>query len=398
MKRNAHLREAPTTRSQSLEVASVGDQFELLDDGRRQNGFYKIDLGDGRSAWIYNTLVTRLAGVALTADAQAAAAGMTVHFIDVDQGAATLLEFPCAVIMIDAGGRDDASTQTLMDYLEDFFARRADLNGRIETIFITHTHVDHNLALPQVAAKYEVGGYVHNGVTNGSGSSAAKWMLRHRNATGAALPMRPVPDADVVATGTRGLTDRTIDAVNCASANPSIRVLSGKIDENPGWPAEAFGDGNNKGIVIRVDLGEASFLFTGDLEEYAIETMVEYYAGTSALDVDVWNGGHHGSANGITTSLLTAMSPEIAVLSMGPADVQDDWTAWAHGHPRRVSVDMIHTAVSGARDVPVSKPVADKVKTFTPFRIERALYGTGWDGTITIAAKPNGTMTVSRQH
>jgi beta-lactamase superfamily II metal-dependent hydrolase len=56
---------------------------------------------------------------------------MRAHFIDVGQGAATLVEFPCAAILIDTGGEKNGefdSTEALMDYLETFFARRADLS------------------------------------------------------------------------------------------------------------------------------------------------------------------------------------------------------------------------------------------------------------------------------
>ena len=47
------------------------------------------------------------------ADAAASAAAgdrVAVHYINVDQGSAALLEFPCGAILIDAGGRNSAST------------------------------------------------------------------------------------------------------------------------------------------------------------------------------------------------------------------------------------------------------------------------------------------------
>jgi len=48
--------------------------------------------------------------------------------------------------------------------------------------------------------------------------------------------------------------------------------LSGRRDDNPGWSYEDFDNKNNHSIVIRVDFGKASFLFTGDLEKPAIAT------------------------------------------------------------------------------------------------------------------------------
>ena len=54
-----------------------------------------------------------------------------------------------------------------------------------------------------------------------------------------------------------------------------------------------------------------SLLFTGDLEDVAIDTMVDFYNGTQMLNVDAYQVGHHGSANGTTASLLTAMTPDL---------------------------------------------------------------------------------------
>jgi competence protein ComEC len=74
---------------------------------------------------------------------------MQLHFIDVGQGAATLLEFSCGAVLIDTGGERqpsdhrgsgcpradhvppatyDGSAQ-LLAYLHAFFARRPDLEG-----------------------------------------------------------------------------------------------------------------------------------------------------------------------------------------------------------------------------------------------------------------------------
>src|SRR5712691_11012070 len=50
---------------------------------------------------------------------------MQVHFIDVGQGAATLIEFPCAAILVDTGGENNGdfdSNSELVTYLDEFFA------------------------------------------------------------------------------------------------------------------------------------------------------------------------------------------------------------------------------------------------------------------------------------
>jgi competence protein ComEC len=90
-------------------------------------------------------------------------------------------------------------------------------------------------------------------------------MESHTNSPGKP-PMAhwPISDTEVTATGGQGLTDEIIDPVVCAGVNPRIRVLSGEQKTNPGWPQREFDDENNHSVVIRIDFGEASFLFTGD--------------------------------------------------------------------------------------------------------------------------------------
>src|SRR5258708_4434000 len=91
---------------------------------------------------------------------------MRAHFIDVGQGAATLIEFPCPAILIDTGGESNGefdSTPALMDYLDTFFRRRTDLGSTFASIILTHPHIDHTRGVPDVIGKYKI----LNAVTNG---------------------------------------------------------------------------------------------------------------------------------------------------------------------------------------------------------------------------------------
>lgn len=109
------------------------------------------------------------------------------------------------------------------------------------------------------------------------------------------------------------------------------------------------------------------------------------------LDVDVYAVGHHGSHNGTTVELLEAMTPKAAVISMGHREIEEKWTAWAYGHPRRDVVVNLARSVSGtrpSRDV----MVGDGVKRFSNFDLNRAIYATGWDGNVTITADATGNL------
>ena len=72
---------------------------------------------------------------------------------------------------------------------------------------------------------------------------------------------------------------------------------------------------NLNSIVIRMDFGDFSMLFTGDAEEDALDWLVDNHA--DLLDVDVLKASHHGSNNGYTDEFLAAVSPERVVISAG---------------------------------------------------------------------------------
>lgn len=189
--------------------------------------------------------------------------------------------------------------------------------------------------------------------------------------------------------GIDGRTSPAIDAVNCSDVDPAIHVINGPYDKDPGWPSGAFENGNNKSIVIRVDFGKSSFLFPGDLEDDAIASMVEHYQNARTLDVDILEVGHHGSYNGTSADELTAISPLIAVISMGDLTSQKPFTAWSYGHPRKQTVDLLEGAVHDSRNKSGVFNVATAAKEFSDYDVRHAIYATGWDGNIIITADSN---------
>lgn len=325
---------------------------------------------------------------------------MSVHLLDVGQGAATLLEFPCGAVLVDTGGELNESfdgAAALMTQLEAFFARRTDLNRTIDLLVITHPHIDHVRGLPLLLDSYTVRNVVDNGRDGDDLVSAQIRALRssiERNKTG----YRGVNSDEIVNKG--GMIDAVIDPIACTAVDPKIRVLSGGVRSDPGWGTSKYGsrhyaNENNHSVVLRVDFGNASILITGDLEENAIHSLVERYEGTRWLDVDVYQAGHHGSANGTTRELLRATTPLLALIAMGDERRHHSWTAWAYGHPRAVVVDLLDEAVAFKRPT-VEVPVGTGVKRFNQRRLDGAIYGTGWDGAVVVDMDVAGEVAVRR--
>jgi competence protein ComEC len=324
------------------------------------------------------------------------------HFVNVGQGDTTLFEFPgCGVMLIDTGvGKMEPTTQ-LMEYLAWFFEENSQYNNTIDLIINTHPHYDHTKGLRSILSQYTVRRYVDNGHTPLRAES--RRVREHQNADGSSVAIVEVSDLDVIAEGYIGLTSVDIDPFNCPGMDPRIRILSGRLEEPKpdDWNLRDFQNLNNNSLVTRVDFGSASFLFTGDLETVAIDYLVEYYEDTGMLDVDVYQAGHHGARNGTTQGLIDEVTPLISVISMGVWDFHRatgaGGTAWQYGHPRKGVVRDLSSATHRRRARKTVK-VAEGSGDFENFRIRKAVYGTGWDGTVVIRATTDGTYRVTTRN
>jgi competence protein ComEC len=334
---------------------------------------------------------------------------MRVHVIDVGQGAAALVEFPCGAILIDTGGErwpteewkkaKYDSTDALTDYLDAFFAKRPDLERRLALLVLTHPHKDHTRGVPAVLEKYAPRSVVHNGQWRGSGIEEQNRARDYAQDRSGEVSTWYVLNRTIPA---GGLTNGAIDPVDCGSTDPRIRVLWGQTrsPSDGDWDFGDFSDENNHSVVVRIDYGAASILFTGDLEEArrsgekaGIERLLEKYAGTDLLDVDVYHVGHHGSYNGTTRALVAALSPAIAVISAGPACKRDGFSAWSHAHPRAATIRDLEKGVRGERS-PKSVALFERhdAKPVT-WKVKKAIYSTGWDGTVVLTGRPDGSWT-----
>ncbi len=324
---------------------------------------------------------------------------MRAHFINVGQGAAALLEFPCGVVMIDAGAQDDEYQTKLMDYLARFFKRRKDLNNTIDLVMVTHPHVDHNQALMQLAQTYRVDRYIDNGMRTGSGKTNQKWL--QDNAAGADILYENITFEKVTKNGSKkGLTDSIIDPINCPTGNPAIVMYSGQFINQPDdWSKTAFGNANNHSLVVKVTFGKSSLLFTGDLETEGIETILGYYSGTKSLDADVLLVGHHGAKNATTEEYLQTVTPNIAVISCGPWDYGKNdgsgFNTYSYGHPRISTLNMLDYYIPGRRSETITVQAAEGARDFRPYIVDKKIYATPWDDHIVVRADLKGKYTVT---
>ena len=154
----------------------------------------------------------------------------------------------------------------------------------LDYVVCTHAHEDHVGGLAGALSQYPVG-EVLSPVTEYD-SQAFGNFLKYTQEQGLSLTV-PEP-GDTWTVGTAAVT-----------------VLG---------PVQDYDDTNNTSIVLRVDFGETSFLFTGDMERTAEEDLLESGAW---LEADVLKVGHHGSDTSTSYPFLREVDPDYAVISVG---------------------------------------------------------------------------------
>jgi competence protein ComEC len=336
---------------------------------------------------------------------------MRLHVIDVGQGAAQLLEFPCAAVLVDTGGEKNRlfdGEKALVDYLDRFFERRRDLDRTLALLVVTHPHLDHTRGIAAVLERYRVLNVIDNGdVREDEGGrpqlAMHEWLLRHPRVGHLDLSREDIDDRG-------GVTGPVIDPVGTCPASAVEPVLHALWSGDLG--REEIGhDPNNDSVVLRIDFGDASAILPGDIEHLAIARLVKKYeASPQVLDADVYVVSHHGSRNSTTADLVARVSPEVAVISAGPYErqlgEQEEYTARAFGHPSQAAIDHLtrpRTGVRGRRPRPIEVWVGQRgawkgrPSEFQKRTITAAVYTTGWDGTIVVTGHANGWIEVATQ-
>lgn len=126
-------------------------------------------------------------------------------------------------------------------------------------------------------------------------------------------------------------------------------------------------DENNDSLVLRIQTDKNSFLFTGDIESEAAEDIsyLKPHLKSSVLKVP-----HHGSRSSASETFMDAVSPEIAVISVGRGNI--------HRNPHKEILQLLsdtvvlRTDTDGAIGISETKDGGLRVNTWNEFRIKEA--------------------------
>ena len=219
-----------------------------------------------------------------------------VHILDIGQGDAILVVTPDGRQLLIDGGPDPAAALQALGRLLPPTDRTLDI------VAVTHLDSDHSGGLLGVLSRYRAG-IVLQGAASPQSALYPQWQ--------AVLSRREQPAASLRA----GQRIRLGDAV-------TLEVLS-PADTAP--PAGIRPSANNGSLALRLDYGEISFLFTGDIESDLERRLAAIYP--DRLPADVLKVAHHGSKTSTSPEFLRAVNPRAAVISAGRNN------RFGHPHP-----------------------------------------------------------------
>jgi competence protein ComEC len=217
---------------------------------------------------------------------------LTVTVMDVGQGDAILIEDPAGHRILIDGGPSGRAISEALGRETPFWDKGIDL------VVLTHPEEDHLNGLVTALERYDVKRILASPVETDSAAYGA-W-LQAAEREGAPYYQAAPGEWFDLGRGAR------------------LEVLGPPSDPIEGGEAKL----NNNSVVLRLTWGEVSFLLPGDLERAGEEALLEE---GEDLRCTVLKVAHHGSAYGTGESLLAAVQPAVAVISVGA----DNW----YGHP-----------------------------------------------------------------
>ncbi len=283
-------------------------------------------------------LLALLAGIGLAWWRFAPAPPMLrVIMLDVGQGEAVVIISPRGrAILFDAGsgdGRADVGQGVVVPALKELGIER------LEAVFLTGTDAAHSNALPAVLREVPVG------------------MLVDGAQTGAIE--RPPTELDLLAPDPSEVDYLALRRVATNMKVPVIVPRAGQSFDFDGVAVRVLapsrpllGSANDNSLVTRISWGASSILLVGDLEKAGEERLLRRGGDLRSTVLAV--GGHGGNASS-SADFLRAVSPRIALISVGRYNRDKTPTRGALERLDKAGAAVFRTDLDGALSVECSR-------------------------------------------
>jgi len=219
-------------------------------------------------------------------------ANVTIKFIDVGQGEAILIALPEKTMLIDAG--PTGSAPKIAQVLQELG------RNKIDYLVATHPDEDHIGGMADVISSTQIGIIYAPNKTNNT-ATYRKFLTAIQN-----------NNLQITLAEAGTIIDQT--------DSYKLEILWPKKDAN-------FPDTNDYSIIIKLTVGNKTFLFTGDAPTSAI-------LDSNPGHIDVLKLSHHGSRTGTTEQLVRKLSPTYAVVSYALDN--------SYGHPMQSVLNALH--------------------------------------------------------
>lgn len=219
-----------------------------------------------------------------------------IHFVDVGQADAILVQAGEQNMLIDAGNNDDG------DLVEDYLHQQG--IKKLAVVMGTHPHEDHIGGLDQVINNFDV-------------EKVYLPKVNHDTATYRDV-LLAVKNKNLKATPAQGGQEFQLGEARVEILAPN---------------SSHYEELNDYSIVCKVTFGDSRFLLTGDAEKASEQEMLKK---NYNLKADVLKVGHHGSRSSGGEKFLQAVSPKMAVIMVGQKN--------DYGHPHKETLQRLAAA------------------------------------------------------
>lgn len=226
---------------------------------------------------------------------------LTFAVLDIGQGDALYIESPTGVQVVIDAGPDSSVLTKLADVMPA-------LDHSLDAAIETHPDADHIGGFADILSRYSVGAFIEPGIPKTTKTATA---LEKQ------IDQQKIP---------RYIARRGM--ILDLGGGAYLRVLY------PDHDVSRLGDAKaNEGcIVVELIYGATSALLECDAPA-SVETRLLSISTSTELKSDILKVAHHGSKYSSTESFVTAVSPTVAVISVGAHNT--------YGHPTQQTLDTL---------------------------------------------------------